>query len=155
MIKIFGKKFIENNQFNCKMLIDNSPNRTDISEYLNVNSNMKKNGCVYITLIEINPIKDMSYIFGKYYHNEGEVQIQKLKDISNWDTKNIVNMSKFFCECNELISVPNLSSLDTQNVKNMSFFFFGCEKLEKIEEFEKRKINNVENMSNMFAYCKK
>ena len=65
----------------------------------------------------------MSYIFGKYYHNEGEVQIQKLKDITNWDTKNIVNMSK---ECNELISVPNLSSLDTQNVKNMSFFFFGC-----------------------------
>ena len=59
-------------------------------------------------------------------NNEGEVQIQKLKDISNWDTKNIVNMSKFFCECNELISVPNLSSLDTQNVKNMSFFFFGC-----------------------------
>ena len=51
---------------------------------------MKKNGCVYITLIEINPIKDLSYIFGKYYHNEGEVQIQKLKDISNWETKNIV-----------------------------------------------------------------
>ena len=126
VIKIFWKKFIENNQLNCKMLIDNSPNRTDISEYLNVNSNMKKNGCVYITLIEINPIKDMSYIFGKCYNNEVEVQIQKLKDISNWDTKNIVNMNKFFCECNELISVPNLSSLDTQNVKNMSFFFFGC-----------------------------
>ena len=96
----------------------------------------------------------MSYIFGKYYHNEGEVQIQKLKDITNWETKNIVNMSKFFCECNELISVPNLSSLDTQNVKNMSFFFFGCEKLEKIEGIEKWKINNVENMSNMFAYVK-
>ena len=30
-------------------------------------------------------------------NNEGEVQIKKLKDISNWDTKNIVNMSKFFC----------------------------------------------------------
>ena len=65
MIKIFGKKFIENNQFNCKMLVDNSPSRLDISEYLNVNNNMKKNGCVYITLIEINPIIDMSYIFGK------------------------------------------------------------------------------------------
>ena len=87
MIKIFWKKFIENNQFNCKMLIDNSPNRLDISEYLNVNNNMKKNDCVYIALIEINPIIDINYIFGKCYHNEGEVQIQKLKDISNWDTK--------------------------------------------------------------------
>ena len=88
------------------MLIDNSPNRLDISEYLNVNSNMKKNGCVYIRLIEINPIKDLSYIFGKYYHNEGEVQIQKLKDISNWDTKNIVNMNKFFVNVMNLYRCP-------------------------------------------------
>ena len=81
----------------------------------------------------------MSYIFGKYYHNEGEVQIQKLKDITNWDTKNIVNMSKFFCECNELISVPNLSSLDTQNFKNMSFFFSDVKNWKKSKNLKKGK----------------
>ena len=58
-------EIIEKNQFNSKILVDNSPSRLDISEYLNVNNNMKKNGCIYITLIEINPIIDMSYIFGK------------------------------------------------------------------------------------------
>ena len=72
-------------------------------------------------------------------NNEGEVQIQKLKDISNWDTKNIVNMSKFFCECNELISVPNLSSLDTQNFKNMSFFFSDVKNWKKSKNLKKGK----------------
>ena len=153
-IKIFGKKFISKNKSNCKMsIIDDSTNLSDITEYFTVNETMRKNRCFYIKLIETNPITDMSYIFGKFYHNEGVVQIQKLKAIS-WDTKNVINMSKFFCECNELIDVSDLSKLDTQNVKDMSFFFFGCEKLEKIEGIEKWKMDNVENMSNMFAYCK-
>ena len=153
-IKIFGKKFILKNKSNCKMsIIDDSTNLLDIMESFEVNETMRKNRCLYIKLIETNPIIDMSYMFGKFYHDEEVVQIQKLKAIS-WDTKNVINMSKFFCECNELIDVSGLSKLDTQNVKDMSFFFFGCEKLEKIEGLEKWKTNNVENMSNMFAYCK-
>jgi len=126
-----------------KMIIkENSPNQLDITEYYRVNDTIKKNGCFYLKLIELTPIEDMSYIFGKFYHDEGSVQIQKLKDI-NWDTNYVTNMSKFFCECNELIEVNNLSKLNTQNVNNMSFFFFGCEQLKKIDGIEKWKVNNV------------
>ena len=154
-VKIFGRKFVKKNKSKCKMIIkENSPNQLDIKEYYSVNDTIKKNGCFYLKLIELTPIEDMSYIFGKFYHDEGSVQIQKLKDI-NWDTNYVTNMSKFFCECNELIEVNNLSKLNTQNVNNMSFFFFGCEQLKKIDGIEKWKVNNVENMSNMFAYCKK
>ena len=156
IVKIFGRKFVKKNISKCKMIIiDNSTKELDILEYYKVNAIMLKNRCFYIKLIELTPISDMSYIFGKFYHDEGAVQIQKLKDISNWDTKYVTNMSKFFCECNELTEVCNLSKLNTQNVTNMSFFFFGCENLKKIEGIEYWETNNVENMNNMFAYCKK
>ena len=154
-VKIFGRKFVEKNKSNCQIIIDNNNNQLPLTEFIQVNDKMKNNEYVTIKLIEINPIKDMSYMFGKFYHDEEIVLITELIDISNWSTKEVINMSKLFCECNELISLPNLQFWNTENVKDMSFLFFGCEKLENIEGISKWKTNNVENMSDMFAYCKK
>ena len=151
-VKIFGRKFIENNKSNCQIIINNNNKQLPLSEYISVNSS---NEYETIKLIEINPIKDMSYMFGKFYHDEDIVPITELTDISHWSTKGVTNMSKLFCECNELISIPDLQFWNTQNVKDMSFLFFGCEKLEKIEGISNWITDNVENMSNMFAYCER
>ena len=32
-----------------------------------------------------------------------------LPDISNWNTKNVTNMSYMFSDCSSLISLPNIS----------------------------------------------
>ena len=48
-------------------------------------------------------------------------------NLSNFDTKNVTNMSEMFCDCNNLTSI-NLSNFDTRNVTDMSEMFKGCNK---------------------------
>ena len=57
-IKLFGKKFIENNKNNCKIIIDNK--EQDLIEYLKINKNEK---ILKIKLKEIKTITNMSYMF--------------------------------------------------------------------------------------------
>ena len=151
-MKIFGRKFTEKNKSNCQIIINDNNKQLPLTEYITVHSSAEN---VSIKLIETNPIKDISYMFGKFYHDEDIVSITELTDISHWSTKDVTNMSKLFCECNELVSIPDLQTWNTQNVKDMSFLFFGCEKLETIEGLSNWITDNVENMSNMFAYCKR
>ena len=155
-IKIFGKKFVEKNKKNCKIeLINNKiKNYFDLDEFQIVNEKMRNEGFVEIKLIAINPIQDMSFMFGKALYDEPPVRIQELVEFKNWSTKEVTNMSKLFCECNELISLPNLKFFNTEKVKDMSFMFFGCEKLKDIYGIGNWKTENAKNMSNMFAYCR-
>ena len=155
-IKIFGKKFVENNKKNFKIeLINNQiKNYFDLDEFQIVNEKMRKDGYVEIRLIAINPIKNMSFMFGKASYDEPPVRIQEIVEFKNWSTKDVTNMSKLFCECNELISLPDLKFFTTEKVTDMSFMFFGCEKLKDIKGIGNWKTEKVKNMSNMFAYCR-
>ena len=77
----------------------------------------------------------MSYMICKVSDEEENIPI---KEISiNWNTENVENMSKLFCECNELTSITNLDKINTEKVKDLSFMFFGCEKLENIDDNSK------------------
>ena len=155
-VKILGKKFVSNNKKNCAIKIINNENNKYfyITEFIDVNEKMKKDEYVEIKLVEINQLENMSFMFGKALYDEPPVPILEIKEINNWSTKDVINMSKLFCECNELISLPNLSFFNTEKVKDMSFMFFGCEKLKDIKGFKKWKTDKVKNMSNMFAYCR-
>ncbi len=74
-------------------------------------------------------------------------------DLSNLETKNLVNMKRMFYDCENITSI-NLSSLDTRMVSNMECLFGNCKNLENIDvsSFDTR---NVANMKNMFNSCKK
>ena len=62
-IKLFGKKFIENNKNNCKIIIDNKDQ--DLIEYLKINKNER---ILKIKLKEIKAITNMSYMFYECNH---------------------------------------------------------------------------------------
>ncbi len=69
-------------------------------------------------------------------------------NLSNFNTKNVNNMSEMFYESSSLISF-NLSNLNANNVKEMSFMFSFCSSLappnskdEKILK-EWKKINKI------------
>ena len=72
-IKLFDKRFINNNKNNCKIIIDNKEH--DIIEYLKVYKNEK---ILKIKLKEIKTITNMSYMF---FNCEA---LTSLPDISNW-----------------------------------------------------------------------
>jgi len=104
----------------------------------------KKEGFYEIKIKFYIKIKDCSYMFYKCSN------LTKI-DLSSFNTKNVINMSKMFYCCNNLENI-NLSSFDTKNVTNMSNMFSFCSYLKNINlSFFDTK--NVTNMSNMFYYC--
>ena len=48
------------------------------------------------------------------------------KDISNWNTVNIQDMSYMFSECHSLISLQEISKWNTNNVINFQGLFSKC-----------------------------
>ena len=72
-------------------------------------------------------------------------------DLSSFDTKNVTNMSMMFCGCNSLTGL-DLSSFDTKNVTNMPSMFRNCQSLTSLDlsSFDTK---NVTNMYCMFQNC--
>ena len=53
------------------------------------------------------------------------------------------------------LSSRNQSNWDTRNVRDMSLMFYGCASLKYLSDISKWDINNVTSMSNMFCECSK
>ena len=72
-------------------------------------------------------------------------------DLSNFDTKDVMNMSYMFYMCYNLTKV-NLSNINTQKVNNMKLMFYNCSSLTNLNlsSFDTR---NVKDMKMMFYNC--
>ena len=73
-------------------------------------------------------------------------------NFTNFDAKNVTNMSRMFSGCDKLTNL-NLNNFNTQNVIDMSCMFSRCTFLNFIE-LSNFKTDNVTDMSNMFNGCK-
>ena len=87
----------------------------------------------------------VNYIFSKCYHLSNI-------DLSNFSTRNVINMSGMFHDCCALENI-NVSFFDTFKVKNMHRMFSGCESLQDID-LSIFNTQNVTSMSRMFENCK-
>lgn len=91
-----------------------------------------------------------SFIFGNKINNTVSMfsDCWRLKNIPNFDTGNVINMSDMFAYCGEgLTTVPNFN---TNNVIDMAHMFESCQYLTNIPNFN---TVNVINMSGMFEHC--
>ena len=142
-LRLFGKKFVENNKEKCKLLIDNKEYEL-MEEYNAKNYNEK---ILKIKLIGINSITNMSYML------ECCKSLSSLPDISKWNTNNVTNMSfEFYC-CESLLSFPDISKWNTNNVTDMVYMFNCCKSLKSLPDISKQNTNNVTNMNDMFRLC--
>ena len=73
-------------------------------------------------------------------------------DLSNFDTKNVVNMKRMFYDCDNLESI-NLTNFNTRYVTNMECMFGNCKRLREVD-LSLFDTKNVGNMKNMFNNCK-
>ena len=148
-LRIFGKKFVENNKDKCKIeyeAIYCASKRLfeyDLTESISVKSIYDE--FLEITLKGINKITDMSYIF------DGCTSLIMLNDISDWNTSNITNMSSIFNECYSLLSISDISKWNTSHVTDMSYMFNECSSLTSIPDISKWDVSNVKSMRNMFS----
>ena len=167
-MNIFGHRFVENNKSLCKIIYEGK-------EYeLSQKFNLKKNNGKEILEIKLKGIKnitDISFMFS-YCDNlleisnfdtknivnmeclfSGCARMPNLPDISKWNTSNVTNMSSLFSKCSSITKFPDISNWDTSNVKNMSYMFSECSTIETFPDISKWDTSNVMNMSHIFSEC--
>jgi len=170
-IKIFGQKFVKNNENNCHIIYKNK--KYELMEFLELEK-LEKLKILEIKLIGISKIKDASYMFyeceslislpniniwntnniiNMSWMFRGCISLKSLPDISNWNTNNIADMSWMFSLCKSLISLPDISNWNTNNATNMSYIFNLCISLKSLPDISKWNTNKVKNMNGMFDAC--
>ena len=172
-IKLFGKKFIENNKNNFKIIINGE--KMDICEYYEINNENNKDESLNIDLIKINePVINISYMFHECsklielpkfnefdtsnisdlsFIFDGCTSLKTLPDMSIWDTSKIEDMRNIFSRCESLEIIPDISKWKTSNVTTMNSMFFKCLKLSSIPDISKWNISNVVDLSYLFYRC--
>ncbi len=76
-----------------------------------------------------------------------------MPDISNWDTRNVTNMSHMFANDFALKQFPDISKWNTSKVKDMEHMFTRCT-ISEIPDISKWDTSNILNMSYMFSGCR-
>ena len=168
--RLFGDKFVENNIYNCKMLINNKEydlwcfieknliknikenNEIEVKliEIFDKNhiKNIKENNEIEVKLIEISKIVDMSYMFSKVS------SLSSFSDFSKWNTNEVEDMSHMFDECLSK-SLPDISSWDMSNVIDISYMFYKCSELLSLPDISKWNTCNVMDIKYIFSECRK
>ena len=144
-IRIFGEKFVKNNENNCKILCKGQS--YNLVEYFDISNSNKENNMLEFELEGVNKITNASYMF--YDCN----CLSPLSQISGWDTSKITDMEALFSNCASLTSLPDISQWDTSNVTNISCMFENCSSLSAIPDISEWNVNNVTNMNHIFCGC--
>jgi surface protein len=169
-IRVFGKKFVENNRNKITLIIDGK--ELELCEYYEIKN--KELEELTIILVQKGPIEsmkdmfkncscltsvtkklwiqkkiiDMSYMFC------GCNKLNKVDLFSETDVSEVTDFSYMFNECNSIKEIE-LSNFNTGKAKKLNNMFYECELLEKIEGISEFITDNVEDMSSMFYECKK
>ena len=150
-IKIFGKKFVENNSENCLIIANGK--EYELTEYFTIQKNLIKNNELEIRLIQIKALTDMSFMFHAD-SSEPSIYLTSISNINNWNTSFVTDISNLFSNCTLLPSIPDISNWETDNLTNISNLFYHCISLNSIPDISKWNTQNIANMSYLFYDCK-
>ena len=151
-IRIFGNYFVENNKKKCNIIYEEKIYPLNCFFYykniINYDKNDDNNFILKIKLIGINDI-----VYANEMFNKCNFLLSISEDFSKWDTSQIANMSYMFCECESLLSLPDISLWNTSKVTDMSFMFSNCSSLLYFPDISKWDTSRVSNMGWMFNGC--
>ena len=166
---IFGEKFVENNENNIELIINEEKSKL-ISKYaLNVGENditikikKKLTNLEYMfdncnSLYNINDLKylntkDITNFGGMFY---GCSSLSDIKALQNWNVSNGNNFSSMFGECSSLSDIKALENWNVSNGNNFRYMFYGCSSLSDIKELQNWNVSNGNNFNSMFRRCYK
>ena len=146
-VKILGNKFIENNNENVKISVNNGEL---VKMCSHVNSKYVVNGEIRIKFFAKNKdlLRDLSGMFVECK------LIKSIRGLENVVNKNVIDMSHMFQGCESLIDIPNMSRWDTSSVRNMMAMFYRCKSIKDVDAIYTLNTTRVDNMESMFANCK-
>ena len=105
-----------------------------------------KEGTYSISIKTDAQIKDCSYMF---YRCGNIINI----DFSNFDIKNVTDISYMFCGCYSLIYLPDISGLNTVNIYKLTKIFCGCSSLKSLPDISNWNTENIIYMDSLFSGC--
>ena len=143
-IRLFGKKFVENNKNICS--IEYNGKESDVQEIICIKNTTNTNK-LEIKIKGIENIIDMSEMFADCY------ALRHLPDLSKWDTSKVTNMNKMFYGCLLLEDLPDISRWDTSKVTDMNMMFFRCSSLKYLPDISQWNISKVTDINSMFTGC--
>ena len=147
---------IKKNKLNNKIKILNysNENKKDIEESCEIYLDDKKINFCFNYCFEKEGKYSIKFIFNKLLKNTNNLfnscnNIISL-DLSNFDTKNVIEMRKMFSDCISLTSL-NLLGLNTINVTKMDNMFSNCLSLNELN-LSSLQTDNVIDMFSMFFF---
>ena len=121
--RIFGEKFVENNENNIELMINGEKSKL-ISEYaLNVGEND-------ITIKIKKKLTNLEYMFE--YCNS----LYNINDLKYLNTKYCNNFGYMFYECSSLSDIKALEKWNVSNGNDFGYMFYGCSSLSDIKALE-------------------
>ena len=83
----------------------------------------------------------------------GCYSLNSLPDINKWDISNVINLNGCFSGCSSLKEIPDISIWNTYNIINLSSLFYECSSLKEIPDISKWDTRSVKDMSFIFSKC--
>ena len=83
----------------------------------------------------------------------GCYSLNSLPDINKWDISNVINLNGCFSGCSSLKEIPDISIWNTYNIINLSSLFYECSSLKEIPDISKWNTRSVKDMSFIFSKC--
>ena len=78
--------------------------------------------------------------------------LSEQSDFSNWDTRYVILMPSLFSGC-KFEKLPDISQFDTSNVVDMSYMFRYCKNLKSLPDISNWNTSKVTYMDHMFGNC--
>ena len=150
-IKIFGRKFVNNNKDKLFLIINNK--KTELIETIDNKDSYLEVILVQKTTEQNNYIENMSYMFCGCESNS--IKFKKIKNRKLLDLNNVNDISGLFKNCTHLREIDLTIFKNMTKVKKMNSLFSGCEELTTISKLEYLYTGNVTTMANMFNSCEK
>ena len=146
-------------------VVPNSSDNTKYDLYIGANGGVIANPnssylfylCTGLEIIDFNNnfdtryVTDMNHMFSGVWSEEtGDIpmSLKEIKGLENFDTSNVISMSRMFLFCTDLTSL-NVSSFNTSNVVDMGAMFNQLKSLKTID-LSNFDTSNVTNMERMF-----
>ena len=166
-IRIFGDKFVENNQKYCKYIFENKEYTLnvffDIKDIIGDRIEIYLNGFDRVSnLCQMFENCENFYSSNNLFITSYIVNMKEMfkgcssfliNNIEDWDTSNVYDMSYMFYECSKITLLPNLSKWNTSNVEDINNMFSKCSYISNLPDISRWNTSKIKNMSYLFYEC--
>ena len=71
--------------------------------------------------------------------------------VSNWNIKNVTDLSDMFSNCKSLQFLPDISIWNTSKVNDISFIFYGCKLVNILPDISRWNTSNITDKCKFFS----